>query len=131
MRENNLARSTATTVYITKLTVSTKHSQGIKHLWGKRQPYELRLPWKSLHTCRFLLLTPGVQRMYLAHLSQLSQLSHICLPCLPNRWISFGVLYPIMLWWFCWCSDWPKVKNLWHFNLKLQQTMRNLACADQ
>ena len=55
---------------------------------------------------------------------------HKCLPCLPSRWVSLSVLCPIMLLWFCWRSDWPRVKNLWLYNLKLEQAMRNLACGD-
>ena len=55
---------------------------------------------------------------------------HKCLPCLASRWVGLSVLCSIMLLWFCWCSDWPRVKNLWLYNLKLEQAMRNLACGD-
>ena len=47
MRENNHGHSKATSVHSNKLTVSTKHFWGKKHLQGKSQLYELSLPWKS------------------------------------------------------------------------------------
>ena len=37
--------------------------------------------------------------------------------CLPSRWVSPGVLYPIMIGRFCWHSGWPKkVRMLWLYN---------------
>ena len=128
MRENNHAYSTATTVYSNKLTLSTKHSWGKKHWRGKGK---LAMKIRFWHTWRLLPLTPGAQGEHLAHLIQLSQVSHKCLPCVPSRWVSLGVLYPTMLWWFCWRSGWPKVENLWLYNLKLQQAVRNLPWGDQ
>ena len=129
MRKNNHAHSTATTVYSTKLTVSTKHSWGKKTFARQKATLWIKLAMeiKFWHTWRLLPLTPGA----LAHLSQLSHLSHKCLPSLRIGWVSLGVLYPIMLWWFSWRSGWSKVKNLWLYNLKLEQATRNLACGDQ
>ena len=92
---------------------------------------KLTLKIKFWRTWKSFALTPGAQGKHLAHLRQLSQLSQKCLPCLPSKWVSLGVLFPIMLWWFCWCSGWPMVKNLWLYNLMLEQAMRNLACGDQ
>ena len=91
------------TVYSSnKFTVSTKHSWGKRYLWGKRQPYELSLPWKSnIGIVKINFWSEGED---LAHLSQLSLK---CLQCLPSRWFSLGVLYPIILWWFCWYLGWP------------------------
>ena len=133
MRENDHAHSTATTVYSTKLTVSTKHSWGKKTFARQKATLWIKLAMKIKfwHTWRLLPLTPGALGEQLAHLSQLLHLSHKCLPSLRCRWVSLGVLYPIVLWWFSWRSGWPKVKNLWLYNLKLEQAMRNLACSDQ
>ena len=132
MRENNQAHFTTATVYSNKLTVSTKHSWGKKTFARQKATLWIQLAVKIKFWYRWTLLplTPGGQGEHLAHLSRLSQLLHKCLPCLLSRWVSLGVLYPIRLWWFCWRSGWPKVKNLWLYNLKLEQAMRNLACGD-
>ena len=132
MSENNHAHSMQRreSIASTKLTVSTEHSWGKKHLRGKRQPYQLSLPWKSnfgIHEDCFNKLLNRKESTSLIS----AQFSHKCSPCLPSRWVRLGFLYPIMLLWFCWRSGWPKVKNLWLYNLKLEQAMRNLACGDQ
>ena len=95
MRKNSLAHSTATSVHGNKLTSSTKHFWGKKHLREKSQPYELSLRWKSnfgIHEDCFGYLLERKESISLT-----SHLSHKCLPSIPSRWFSLEVLYPIML----------------------------------
>ena len=91
MRENNHAHSTATSVHSNKLTVSTKHFWEKQHLRGKSQPQNQILAYMKIASAKSLSARGASRSPAGFHSFQKF------LPCLRSRWVSLGVLYPIML----------------------------------
>ena len=77
MRENSHAHLTVRSVHSFKLTMTTKHFWGKKHLQGKKPTLWIKLDIKIKfwRTCRLFRLNLGAR----------GAISHTCLPCLPKK----------------------------------------------